>query len=113
LATGWVWALASPDPNRRALATELAQFLVDKQFLGEWNDAAGYLPPHIDSLAIWGDEELRPLIGRISMTAQLVPSEDLLASLGPALENAVVLVIKQQSDPQTAAELAVEQVNQP
>lgn len=113
LATGWVWALASPDPNRRALATELAQFLVDRQFLGEWNNAAGYLPPHIDSLAVWGDEELRPLIGRISMTAQLVPSEDLLASLGPALENAVVLVIKQQSDPQTAAELAVEQVNQP
>lgn len=113
LATGWVWALASPDPARRQLAAQLAEFLVDVQFLAEWDTATGYLPPHIDALAEWGNEELRPLVGRISLTAQLVPSEDLLASLGPALEEAVVLVLKQQADPQTAAKIAAERVNQP
>jgi multiple sugar transport system substrate-binding protein len=113
LATGWVWALPAPDPARRALAAELAQFLVEKQFLGEWNRAAGYLPPHIDALAGLDDEKLRSLIGRISLAAQLVPSEDLLASLGPVLEDAVVAVLKQQSDPQSAATIAGERVNQP
>lgn len=113
LATGWVWALASPDHTRRSLATELAEFLMDQQFLGEWTYAAGYLPPHTDALAEWEDEELRPLLGRISMAAQLLPSEDLLSTLGPALESAVVSVLKQQADPQTAATIAVERVNQP
>lgn len=113
LATGWVWAMASPDPARRSMATELAQFLVEAQFLGEWTNAAGFLPPHTDSLAVWGDDQIRPLIGRISLTAQLVPSEDLLSTIGPALENSVVLVLKQQADPQAAAKMAVEQVNQP
>jgi ABC-type glycerol-3-phosphate transport system substrate-binding protein len=113
LATGWVWALASPDPARRQLAAQLAEFLVDINFLGKWNTAAGYLPPHSDSLAEWGDEQMRSLVGQISLTAQLIPSEDLLSSLGPALENAVVLVLKQQADPQTAAKIATERVNQP
>jgi len=113
LAAGWVWALASPDPARRLIASQLAQFLVDKQFLGEWSSAAGYLPPHSDSLAVWDDEQLRPLLERISLAAQLVPSEDLLSSLGSALEEAVVLVLKQQADPQTAAKIAAERVNQP
>ena len=54
LATGWVWALASPDPARQSLAAQLAEFLVDQQFLAEWNTATGYLPPHIDALAEWG-----------------------------------------------------------
>lgn len=113
LATGWVWALASHDPERRIQAARLAEYLVDVQFLADWNQAAGYLPPHIDSLAGWGNEQLRLLIGRISLTAQLIPSDDLLSSLGPALEEAVVLVLKQQADPQTAAKITVEEVNQP
>ena len=113
LATGWVWALASPDPVRQSLASLLAQFLVDKQFLGEWNGAAGYFPPHADSLAAWGNEEMRPLVGRISATAQLIPSEDLLSSLGPTLEEMVVLVLKQQADPLMAAKSAAERINQP
>jgi ABC-type glycerol-3-phosphate transport system substrate-binding protein len=113
LAPGWVWALASPDPARRQLAAQLAEYLVDVQFLAEWNDAAGYLPPHMDALEAWGDELLRPLVRQISLTAQLVPSEDLLASLGPALEEATVLVLKQQADPQSAAQFAADRVNQP
>jgi ABC-type glycerol-3-phosphate transport system substrate-binding protein len=113
LASGWGWALASPDPDRRQMAAQLAEFLVDVQFLAEWDSAAGYLPPHIDALESWGDEQLRPLVGMISMSAQLVPPDELLASLGPALEEATVLVLKQQADPQNAAKIAAEQVNQP
>jgi ABC-type glycerol-3-phosphate transport system substrate-binding protein len=113
LAAGWVWALASPDPSRQALAAQLAEYLVEPEFLAAWDYAAGYLPPSTDALAGWGDETQRSLIGRISLTAGLIPSEDLLSSLGPALQEAALLVLKQQASPQTAAEIAVEKVNQP
>lgn len=113
LATGWVWALSSPDVERRELAAQLAEFLVDVTFLAEWDDAAGFPPPHIDALGGWSDEAMRQLVGRISLTASLTPSEDLLVNLGPALEEAVVQVLKQQTDPLSAAENASARVNQP
>jgi hypothetical protein len=50
---------------------------------------------------------------QISYSAWLMPSEDLVASIGPALEGAVVNVLKAQSEPQTAAQAVVDQVNQP
>ena len=113
MATGWIWALAAPDRARRMLAAQLAEFLVEPQFLAEWNYAARYLPPNTQALTGWEDPLQRTLIGRILEAAQLSPSEDLLSSLGPALEQAVLFVLKQQADPTTAAQIAVKQVNQP
>ncbi len=113
LASGWSWALAGQDPERRSQAIRLAEFLVDKEFLAEWTYAAGYLPPRADALQGWKDATLRQVIEQISASAQLIPSEDILSSLGPALEQAVVDVLKAQSDPQTAAQVAINQINKP
>jgi len=113
LATGWTWALAGPDPARQALSVRLAEFLVDAQFLAGWSYAAGYLPPRLDALQSWQDASLREMLGRIAASARLVPPADVLSSLGPALEQAVVDVLKAQNDPQSAAQTAVEQINQP
>ena len=62
-----------------------------------------YLPPRADALQSWQDAELRQVMEQISCSAQLMPPVDLVSSLGPALEQAVVDVLKAQSDPQTAA----------
>jgi len=113
LATGWTWALAGPDPARRELSVRLAEFLVDAQFLADWTYAAGYLPPRLDALQSWQDASLLEMLGRIAASARLAPPADVLSSLGPALEQAVVDVLKAQSDPQSAAHTAVEQINQP
>jgi ABC-type glycerol-3-phosphate transport system substrate-binding protein len=113
LATGWSWALASQDPTHHSLAIKLAEYLVDKEFLAEWTYAAGYLPPRADALQSWQDTELRQVIEQISSFAWLMPSVDMLSSLGPALEQAVVDVLKAQSDPQTAAQAVIDQINQP
>jgi len=113
LATGWCWALASQDPAHRSPAIKLAEYLVDSEFLGEWTEAAGYLPPRADALQSWQNAELRREIEQISSSAWLMPSMDLLSSLGPALEQAVVVVLKAQSDPQTAAQAVIDQINQP
>jgi multiple sugar transport system substrate-binding protein len=113
LATGWSWVLTGQDPVKRTQSVRLAEFLVEKEFLAEWTNAAGYLPPRVDALQRWQESESRQVFEQISYSALLLPSEDLVASIGPALEQAVVNVIKAQSEPQTAAHAVVSQVNQP
>jgi multiple sugar transport system substrate-binding protein len=113
LATGWSWALANQDPNRRELAVRLIQYLIEKEFLGEWTYTAGYLPPRADALERWQEAESYQVIEQILKSARLMPSADLVSSIGPALEQAVVEVLKAQSDPQTAARGVIEKINQP
>jgi ABC-type glycerol-3-phosphate transport system substrate-binding protein len=113
LATGWSWALAGQDTEHRALSVSLAEFLVEKDFLAAYTDTAGYLPPRVDALQGWQDAHLRQMVEQISYSAQLMPTADLISSIGPALEQAVVDVLKAQSDPQSAAQAAIDQVNQP
>ncbi len=113
LASGYSWALAGQDPERRTLAVRLAEYLADKDFQAEWTSAAGYLPPRADALQGWQDSQQSKVLEQISTSAQLMPPIDLVSSLGPALEQAVVDVLKAQSDPQTAAQTAIDQINKP
>jgi multiple sugar transport system substrate-binding protein len=113
LATGWSWALTGRELAKRQLSADLAEFLVEKEFLAEWTYAAGYLPARVDAVQSWQETETRQIIEQISYSAGLMPSEDLLASIGPALEQAVVSILKTQSDPQAAAQAVINQVNQP
>jgi ABC-type glycerol-3-phosphate transport system substrate-binding protein len=113
LASGWSWALAGQESEKRSLSVRLVEFLVEPEFLAEWTYAAGYLPPRMDALEYWQNDDLRQVLKQISSSAQLMPSMDIISSLGPPLEQAVVDVLKAQKDPQTAAQEAVDQVNQP
>ena len=119
LATGWVWAVASPDPEKRALAVELIQFLAAPDFLAEWNSASGFLPPRPDALAEWTVSfrgpagNLYELVTDLSESASLKPSEDVLAVLGPPVRQAVMTVLNQQADPEAAARAAVASLNLP
>jgi multiple sugar transport system substrate-binding protein len=113
LATGWNWALANSDPTRRELSTRLAEYLVDEVFLAEWTQVAGYLPPRPGALARWTDSTLRSVMEQIARSAQLVPPTEVLASLGPLLEQAAVDVLKAESTPPIAVQNALEQLNAP
>ncbi len=113
LANGWVWALSTPHTDRQALGAELAEYLTDSEFLGQWSEAGGVIPPQPSSLSGWSDSSLQALINRIAVSARLIPSTDLLTSLGPPLQQATVAVLKEQSDPQTAAQAAIEDVANP
>ncbi len=113
LASGWVWALSNPAPERQALGAQLAQFLTGSAYLAEWTAAAGYLPPRASALAAWHDPNLRTLVDQLVLSAHLYPSADVLASLGPPLQQAVVQVLKQQSDPLMAAQEAADYLNAP
>jgi ABC-type glycerol-3-phosphate transport system substrate-binding protein len=113
IANGWVWALASPDPEHRSISAELAEFLTDRVFLAEWNSALGYLPPRPSSLPNWEPIPMRSLANQISLAANLIPSTDVLNSLGPPLQEATLEVLKLQIEPLTAAEMAAENISGP
>ena len=84
-----------------------------KAFLAAWTQLAGYLPPRPEALAQWTDSTLRGVMEQIARSAQLVPPTDVLASLGPLLEQATVDVLKAESTPPTAVQSALEQLNAP
>jgi ABC-type glycerol-3-phosphate transport system substrate-binding protein len=113
LATGWMWALASTQPERQALGAQLAEFLSDADFLAEWSLSLGYLPPRPSATAAWSDPALQALADRISRSAHPLPSTDVLTSLGMPLAQAVIQVLKQQSNPLTAAQEAADYLRNP
>lgn len=112
-ARGWVWAVASPEPERRVLAGELAAFLVESAFLANWNAAIGYVPPRFSALTAWQPADWRDKVAELSAAAELLPPADILAILGPSLQQATVGVLKLQVDPATAANAVIATLNSP
>ncbi len=113
LATGWLWALSEPDSAQRPAAISLAEFLSASQFLAQWSAATGYLPTRPSALAAWSNQSLKSLLSPVVLAAQARPSNDLLSSLGPVLQDATLQVIRQQADPAQAAEAAAERLAVP
>ena len=113
LATGWVWAVASPRPEHLAVTIELAEFLTESSFLAGWTEASGYIPPRPDALQTWGTSALVDILTPIATSASLYPPPDLLASLGPPLKEATSEMLKQQSTPEIAAQAAANSLLQP
>jgi len=113
LATGWAWALVSPDPGRQAISAQLAEFLTTSEFLAEWNAASGYIPPRPSSLSAWENVSILTLLNQVAPSAQLEPSLDVITTLGPVLRKAAVDILKDQADPVTAAGAAAETLSTP
>ncbi|MBN1451359.1 MAG: extracellular solute-binding protein [Anaerolineales bacterium] len=110
LATGWSWALAGSDPEIQPLAVELAEFLSDSQFLAKWTEAAGYLPTRPTALSSWTDVNAEIILVQIAESAHLLPSQDLLATLGPLFAEATLSVLNGEQLPLAAVQSAVEQL---
>lgn len=113
LATGWVWALASPKPDHQLISAELGEFLSEADFLARWTSALGYLPPRASAMTQWHTPDQRRLAGEIASTAQLIPTNDVLISLSPLLQKATLDVLKRQSDATAAAQEAVNKLTLP
>lgn len=87
-ATGWIWSLAGSNAENQTLAVELAEYLVEEDFIGEWTRASGYLPTRPSSV----DEQDRITAGLVE-SAKPIPSNELLAVLGPLMQDALVRVL--------------------
>jgi multiple sugar transport system substrate-binding protein len=99
-ASGWIWALAGHDPEKQQLAVELAEYLVAADFIGEWTLATGYLPTRPSSV----EEEDLTMIA-ILESAQPIPPNDVLAVLGPIMQQAMTRVLNGEDPEEVAADV--------
>lgn len=113
LATGWVWASASPNPDKINLSVELAEYLSTPDFLTKWTSAIGQLPVRPSALATWQDTSMKSELDQIALSAHLYPNSDVLATIAPPISLATTQVFKQQSDPAVAASEAVKSLIKP
>lgn len=113
LATGWVWALATTNPDHRLPSAQLAEFLSESDFLARWTTALGYLPPQEKAMDAWGSASLRSFSSQVAESARLYPSEDILTILGPPLQQAAVQVLKLETEPAEAAQAALQSLSGP
>lgn len=113
LTSGWVWAVSDPVTQKHAVSVRLAEYLAQSDFLAAWSAAAGYVPPRPSSLAAWSNQNLKALLSQLVLSAQVRPSNYLVSSLGPVLQEAATQVIRNQGDPTQAAEAAAERLNLP
>lgn len=103
-ATGWVWALAGSSPENQQLAVELAEFLLEDPFVGRWTRATGYLPSRPSSLG-QGQRTMTAILE----SAQPLPSNDVLAVLGPLMQEALTRVLNGE-EAETVADSVLEKL---
>ncbi len=82
-ANGWVWALAGSEPEIQQVATELAEYLIADDFIGNWLKGSGFLPTRLSSSSD---------MNVILESAQLMPGNDVLSVLGPIMHQALTRV---------------------
>ncbi len=108
LGTGLGWAVASLDESRRPVAVELAEFLVQAEYLAEWTLAAGYIPPRPTALETWQNQALRITLNQAAIMTRLRPANDTITSIGPILREGTRQVLQNQLSPAEAAQAAVD-----
>jgi multiple sugar transport system substrate-binding protein len=113
LSDGWVWAVSDSNPENRETAIELAKFLMDRNFLNQWTVAAGYLPVRPSGVGEWTNRDIQNLISAVISSAQIIPRNDILSTVGPILQDEMSLVIRREVDPFTAAESAAQKIYTP
>jgi len=113
LASGTVWALTDTNVETRQLSVRLAEYLTRSEFLAQWNLLNNSLPPRPSSLTSWPDSPLRAQLNQVALAAELRPPAEVVTNLGPAVQEATILILKKQSDPAKAAQTAVERLSAP
>jgi ABC-type glycerol-3-phosphate transport system substrate-binding protein len=110
--TGMSWTVATSDENRQALAVELAEFLVQPDFLAEWSQAIGVIPVRPSALEGWENQSLTTSINQVAKMTLLRPSNDLLSSLGPVLREGTRQMLQGLSNPAQAVQAALESLEE-
>jgi ABC-type glycerol-3-phosphate transport system substrate-binding protein len=88
-ATSWVWALAGQNTDNEQLSIELAEFLTGDDFLAAWINETGYLPTRPSVLSEAEDTAIPAVI----QAAKPIPSTDILLTLGPLMQEALIRVL--------------------
>lgn len=106
MVSGWGWALTNPDPNKQLAAAELARFLTEADFAGEWSQAAHLLPMRPNGLDYWVDENDKMLASQLMPAAVAIPADEVLDTTGKLFELAVIQTLSGELTALEAAEMA-------
>jgi multiple sugar transport system substrate-binding protein len=87
-ATGWAWTLAGANPENQQLAIELAEYLIADDFIIDWTREAGYLPTRPSSVLVKDSA-----IASVAESSYVMPSDEVVAVLGPIMQEALVRVL--------------------
>jgi multiple sugar transport system substrate-binding protein len=112
LINGWVWAIATPDPNRQVAAAELATYLSAAEFTGELTQAAGYLPLRPSALASWPQGQLQALGSQLLPVADAFPYPSTVVRISPPISQAVISILKGELTAQDALAQVLSAVGQ-
>ena len=112
IGTGLIWAVSTPIESRQDIVIDLAEFLIQSDFLAEWSLAAGYIPPRPSSLEGWTDQGLRSTVSQIALMTQMYPSNEIITKLGPILRDGTIQILQETVDPEQAAQVAVESLEE-
>lgn len=104
-SNGWTWALTGQTPEKQELARDLAEYLTADEFLSSWVTDAGYLPTRRTTNAEQADETVQDVI----QASQPMPSADVVAALGPLLQEAVTRVLNGEQ-PEAVARSVIEKL---
>ncbi len=113
LADGWVWAISEPDVEQQELATQMAQFLVEPSFLAKFTISAGYLPVRPSTTSAVTDQIIQNLLEDTASNAMLIPGNGIFDSFTMNLRDAILSIIKEQTDSNSALELLLRTTSLP
>lgn len=113
LATGWMWALSDPLPERRAMSVKLAEYLTESEYLAQWSPVSGQLPVRPSGLNAITNQSLRSLLGQVIQSSNVRPTNDLITGVGPLLQESTLAMIERLNDPAQAAATVAERLNSP
>ena len=86
---GWMWALTGQTPDKQQLAMDLIAYLTADEFLSPWLQDAGYLPTH----RFTSGDPVNTTVLDVVQSAEPLPSTDIIAVLGPLMQEAVTRVL--------------------
>lgn len=113
IARGWAVAMVTDDPARQELVTLLLDWLVAPDHSAQWMQAAGYLPGTRSALRQWDVSEAdRAALRGILEAAVPPPQPEVMAIIGPAMQDALEAVLRGQATPKRAAADAIESLEQ-
>jgi ABC-type glycerol-3-phosphate transport system substrate-binding protein len=102
---GWMWALTDQTPEKQQLTMDLAQYLTTDEFLARWVTETGYLPTHRVSTADQADATIQDVI----QASLPLPSAEVVATLGPLMQEAVTRVLNGEQ-PEAVARSVIEKL---
>ncbi len=120
-AWGYLWAVPTLPSSRQPRAARLLRALAAPEFLGLIDVEPGLdrrcfqaivdLPPHPDAVTAWDPNRWAERVRLFVATAQRLPTQDVLLTLGPPVQQALAQVLRGALDPQSAAAQAAAQVS--